>query len=154
MPITEEILEAFLKCKTKSYLHFKHAVGVQSEFNDWQQRLRERCKQTGWERLRSCVKADQCYVGTPPLQALEDCRYRSIIDYAAALPDIYSRIHALELHRSARDTRCPMFRFASSQVKSSKPLTGFCCRSMLSQSREPLARHCASAELSMVRITQ
>jgi len=107
MLITEETFEAFLNCKTKSYLYFKDAVGVQSEFSDWQQHLRQRFKQTGWERLRSTVRGDQCYVGTPPLQALEHRRYRLIMDYTAALPEIHSRLHALELIRATSDTLYP-----------------------------------------------
>jgi predicted RecB family nuclease len=107
MPITEETFEAFLKCETKSHLYFKCVVGVQSNFSKWQKHLREKFKQTGLERLRSAVRGDQCYVGTPALQVLKDNRYRLIIDYTTALPGIHARLHALELIRTARDTLCP-----------------------------------------------
>ncbi|MGA7946379.1 MAG: TM0106 family RecB-like putative nuclease, partial [Candidatus Sulfotelmatobacter sp.] len=105
MLITEETFEAFLKCETKSHLYFQRAVGVQSEFSEWQRNLRQNFKETGWERLRSTVREDQWCVGTPALQSLEDRRYRFIIDYTVALPEIHSRIHALELIRSASKTR-------------------------------------------------
>jgi len=107
MPITEETFEAFLKCETKSHLYFKCVVGVHSNFSKWQKHLREKFKQTGWERLRSAVRGDQCYVGTPALQMLKDNRYCLIIDYTAALPVIHARLHALQLIRTARDTLCP-----------------------------------------------
>src|ERR1035437_4811476 len=115
MLITEETFEAFLKCETKSHLYFQRAVGVQSEFSEWQRNLRQKFKETGWERLRSTVREDQWYVGTPALQSLEDRRYRFIIDYTVALPEIHSRLHALELMRSARDRFYIPLRFVPSE---------------------------------------
>ena len=105
MLITEETFEAFLKCETKSHLYFQRAVGVQSEFSEWQRNLRRKYKETGWERLRSTVRGDQWCAGTPALHSLEDHRYRFIIDYTVALPEILSRPHALELIRSASKAR-------------------------------------------------
>jgi hypothetical protein len=103
MLITEETFEAFLKCETKSHLYLQRAVGVQSEFSEWQRNLRQKFKETGWERLRSTVREDQWCVGTP-LQSLADRRYHFIIDYTVALPEVHSRLHALELIRSASKT--------------------------------------------------
>jgi hypothetical protein len=40
MLMTEEIVEAFLKCETKSHQYFQRAVGVQSEFSEWQRNRR------------------------------------------------------------------------------------------------------------------
>src|SRR5262245_35873946 len=97
MSVTQEIFDAFLKCLTKSYLQFKNAVGTCSEFGEWQQRAQERFKQAGWRQLRSTVPQDELHVGTPPMRALEDRRYRVIIDYAVDLPSIHSRLHALKL---------------------------------------------------------
>jgi predicted RecB family nuclease len=105
MLITDVTFEAFLKCETKSHLYFQRAVGVQSEFSEWQRNLRQKFKETGWERLRSTVREDQWCVGTPALQSLEDRRYHFIIDYTVALPEVHSRLHALELIRSASKTR-------------------------------------------------
>ena len=105
MPITQETFEAFLKCKTKAHLYFQRAVGVQSEFSEWQRNLRQKYKETGWERLRSTVGEDLWFVGTPTLQSLEGRSYRFIIDYMVALPEIHSRLHALEMMRSASKTR-------------------------------------------------
>jgi hypothetical protein len=98
--------------------YFQRAVGVQSEFSEWQRNLRRKFNETGWERLRSTVREDQWYVGTLDLQALEDRRYRFIIDYTVALPEIQSRLHALELIRSASRTRDHLYiplRFAPSE---------------------------------------
>ena len=105
MPITQETFEAFLKCKMKFHLYFQRAVGAQAEFSEWQRNLRQKFKETGWERLRSTVREDQWFVGTPTLQSLEGLRYRFIIDYIVALPEIHSRLHVLEMMRSASKTR-------------------------------------------------
>ena len=104
MSITEEAFEAFLKCPTKSYLCSTRALGVHSEFSEWQERQRIEFKRTGWERFRCNVRRDELFVGTPPLQALEDRRYRVIIDYTVDLPEIHSRLHALERTPSATGT--------------------------------------------------
>jgi predicted RecB family nuclease len=96
MAITEEIFEAFLRCETKSYLYSQGAVRTNTEFSEWKRHVRETFKQTGWKRLRSAVREGEWYVGTPPLHAFQDRRYRLIIDYTVALPDFESRLHALE----------------------------------------------------------
>jgi len=94
MPITEETFEAFLKCETKSYLNFNGMVGVPSEFCQSQGYLREKYKQISRERLCSAVH-DQWYAGTPDLQSLKERRYRLIVDYVVALPEIHARLDAL-----------------------------------------------------------
>jgi hypothetical protein len=89
MQITEEIFEAFLKCKTKSYLKFNGIVGVTSEFSQSQGYLREEYKQTCREQLSCAVRDGQWNVGTPDLQSLENGRYRLILDYLVTLPEIH-----------------------------------------------------------------
>ena len=107
MSVTQEVFDAFLKCPTKSYLKSKNAVGVCSEFGEWQQRVQERFKQAAWRQLRSTVPEDELHVGTPPLRALENRRYRVIIDYTVDLPTIHSRLHALKLAPSDNAVDCP-----------------------------------------------
>src|SRR5271157_2374600 len=102
MLITEEVFEAFLRCETKSYLYSKGALGTNTEFSDWRRHVREKFKQRGWERLRSTVRDDEWYVGTLPPRALQNCRYRVIIDCTVALPELHSRLHALERSSSSR----------------------------------------------------
>ena len=101
MQITEEAFEAFLKCKTKSYLKFNGVVGVPSEFSESQDHLREEYKQTCREQLCSAVRDGQWDAGTPDLQSLENGRYRLILDYVVTLPEIHARLDALEEIRTA-----------------------------------------------------
>ena len=106
--ITEETFEAFLKCATKSYLYFHEVVGVPSEFSQSQGHLRETFKQIGRERLCCAIRDGQWYAGTLDLHSLEDRRYRLIVDYVVALPEIHARLDALEQIRTASDgLNCP-----------------------------------------------
>jgi predicted RecB family nuclease len=114
MSITQEIFEAFLKCPTKSYLYSECAVGIQSESREWQRHQREEFKQTGWRRLRSALRTDQWYEGTLPLQAIEQRRYRFILDYKVAVPEVQTRLHALELTPPVHHTYIPI-RFVPSE---------------------------------------
>src|SRR6266581_82619 len=108
MQITEEAFEAFLKCKTKSYLKFNGVVGVPSEFSESQDHLREEYKQTCREQLCSAVRDGQWDAGTPDLQSLENGRYRLILDYVVTPPEIQARLDALEQIRTASDRlECP-----------------------------------------------
>ncbi len=103
MQITEETFEAFLKCKTKSYLNFNGVVGIPSEFSQSQGYLREEYKRTCRERRCSAVRDGQWHAGTPDLQSLENGRYCLIFDYVVTLPEIYARLDALEQIPTASD---------------------------------------------------
>ena len=97
MQITEETFEAFLKCKTKSYLYFKGVVGIPSEFSQSRGYLREEYKRTCRERRCSAVRDGQWHAGTPDLQSLENGRYCLIFDYVVTLPEIHARLEAIQV---------------------------------------------------------
>ena len=59
--------------------------------------MAEEFKEAACARLRSSVRNDECYIGTPPIEQLEQPRYRLISDYVVAVPEIFTRIHGLEL---------------------------------------------------------
>ena len=107
MSITQGIFEAFLKCPTKSQLYSEEIIGTQPEFGEWQRHVAEEFNEAAWARLRSSVRPDECYIGTPPIEQLEQRRYRLISDYVA-VPEIFTRIHGLELDCSRIGaTDCP-----------------------------------------------
>jgi predicted RecB family nuclease len=114
MSITQEIFEAFLKCPTKSYLYSEGAVGIQSRFREWSRHQQEEFKQTGWRRLRSALRTDEWYEGTLPLKTLEQRRYRLILDCEVGLPEVHTRLHALELTPPVHHTYIPI-RFVPSE---------------------------------------
>jgi hypothetical protein len=108
MSITEEDLEAFLNCETKSYLTFNGVVGVPSEFAQSRKHLREMYRQTCREQLFSVVRDGEWHAGTPDLQSLKSNRYLLIVDYVVAVTEIYARLDALVRIRCAGiATECP-----------------------------------------------
>jgi hypothetical protein len=105
--ITQDNFEAFLKCPKKSHLVSEGAVGIESEFHDWQRRLQEDYKEAASARLRLSRQANESYIGTLPAEKLKERQYRLIFDYVVAEPDVHARLHALELERStARARHC------------------------------------------------
>jgi hypothetical protein len=114
MSITQEIFEAFLKCPTMSYLYSEGAVGIQSGFPEWKRHQQEEFKQLGWRRLRSAFRTDEWYEGTLPLKALEQRRYRLILGYEVILPEVHTRLHALELTPPVQHPYIPI-RFVPSE---------------------------------------
>jgi predicted RecB family nuclease len=97
MTITQEIFETFLKCRTKSYLYSHGAVGTRSEFSEWGQHVQEEFKEKGWRLLRSALRADEWYHGTPSLEAIEQRLYHFVFDFTVATAEIRVRLHGLEL---------------------------------------------------------
>lgn len=96
MQITEEIFQTFLKCETKSYLKIAGAVGLQSEFRDWERFLAEDFQQKCRKRLISNFQQDERFVGTISPQELENKKYRIVIDCIFQSQRVQSCIQALE----------------------------------------------------------
>ncbi|MBM4066322.1 MAG: IS66 family transposase [Planctomycetes bacterium] len=96
MQITEESFQTFLKCETKSYLKIAGAVGLQSEFRDWERFLAEDFQQKCSQRLISNFQQDERFVGTISSQELENKKYRIVIDCIVQSQRVQSRIQALE----------------------------------------------------------
>jgi len=105
MPITEQIVDAFVRCETKAHLKLDAVPRIPSELSRWQQRLKEDYRKECNELLRS---AFQSYPGTPDLPSLKSCCHALILGYVVALPEIDAQIDALVLRRqiSAR-MDCP-----------------------------------------------
>jgi predicted RecB family nuclease len=100
MSVTQEIFEAFVNCPTKSHLYSDGAMGTQSEFHEWRRRVQEEYKEAASARLHSPIQTNECYIGTPPVEHLEQRRYRLIFDYVVTTPELRARLHGLELARS------------------------------------------------------
>ena len=103
MTITEEIFEAFLKCRTKSYLYSNRVVGTRSEFGVWEQQVQEDFKESCQRQLRCTLSGDEWFQGTPSSQSIEQQRYRFIFDCRAATTRISARLHGLEVSSSRSD---------------------------------------------------
>jgi hypothetical protein len=101
MPITEEIVAAFLKCETKAHLQYSGILGAQSEFSQRAQNQREEYRESCRELLCSALHTPS-FVGTPDLQSLKDRRYHLVLDYVVAQSEIDVRLDALVLNRVKR----------------------------------------------------
>ena len=95
--ISDELFDAYLKCKTKAHLTSGQAGrGEYSHpISDWQQRLAENYQANCRDRLQSADSAD-CFVGSPSSEDLRSAKYRLIIQPYITAQDIGSNIHALE----------------------------------------------------------
>jgi len=95
--ITDQLFDAYLKCKTKAHLTFGPDRSGESSHPicAWQQRLAEHYQANGCHRLRSADSAD-CFVGDPSLEDLKSAKYRLIIQPYITAQDVGSNIHALE----------------------------------------------------------
>ena len=105
MQITEEIFQTFLKCKTKCYLRISGTVGLQPEFGDWERFLAEDFQQKCSQRLLSNFRQDECFVGTPSPQELENKKYRIVINCIVQAQKVQSHIQALERLPSPGNTK-------------------------------------------------
>ena len=103
--ISEEIFEAFLKCETKSYLKHEGAAGAERGCDDWQRRLVEDFKRRCAAGLRAHFREDECLVGAPLPQVLENSKYRLALDCLVQAPEIQTRVHALERVASRGKTK-------------------------------------------------
>lgn len=96
MLITDEILEAFLKCETKSYLKFSEEIGPQLEFTDWQSLRTENFVRICGNQLRSNYRDDECLLSPSSLQDFGSGKYRLVLGCKIQAQNIQSHIHALE----------------------------------------------------------
>jgi hypothetical protein len=56
MPITEEIVDAFVRCETKAHLKLDAVPGIPSELSRWQHSMREAYRKECNELLRSALQ--------------------------------------------------------------------------------------------------
>jgi predicted RecB family nuclease len=95
--ISDELFDAYLKCKTKAHLTFSQVrVGEPSSpISDWQRHLAENYQADYRDRLQSADCGD-CFVGSPCPEDLRSATYRLIIQPYITAQDVGSNIHALE----------------------------------------------------------
>src|SRR5215475_4474145 len=96
MPITEEIVDAALRCETKAHLKLNATPSIPSELSDWLRTVKENYRKECNQLLRS---AFQWFPRMPDLQSLKTCCHELILDYVVALPEINAQIDALVLNR-------------------------------------------------------
>ncbi|MCR4320361.1 MAG: TM0106 family RecB-like putative nuclease [Candidatus Brocadiaceae bacterium] len=145
MQITEEIFKTFLKCKTKCYLRISGTVGLQPEFGDWERFLAEDFQQKCSQRLLSNFRQDECFVGTPSPQEIENKKYRIVINCVVQAQRVQSHIQALERLPSPGNTKHNYYipiRFIPKEKITAQQATP-------TQPQLILNKHCAECEFQL-----
>jgi len=102
MTITQAIFAAFTQCRTKSHLSSHSAVVVENTLGQARQHWGQLYQRNGSSRLRARVLDGQLYVGTPTVEAIQQQKYRVILDCTLQTSDLSAHVHGLELVRSPR----------------------------------------------------
>jgi hypothetical protein len=105
MLITQEIFEAFLKCRTKSHL-IGHSVAIEGAARNLpQEPLEEVFRHDASVRLRANVAEGQVYLGTPPVGAIRQHIYSLIADCSLSTASLKAEI---QLKRFANRPSAPL----------------------------------------------
>jgi len=86
MMISSHILEAYLKCPTKSWLRSQEEAGTSSAYTDWVQDQSEAYRCEGSKRLLDHLAADECVVGPSPLGNIRAASWRLAANVIAQSP--------------------------------------------------------------------
>jgi predicted RecB family nuclease len=95
--ITDELFDAYLRCKTKAHLTFRQAMPTEAShlISDWIRRLADNYQAECRNRLQLSESAD-CFVGSPSSEDLRSAKYRLIVQPHLTAQDVVSNVHALE----------------------------------------------------------
>lgn len=102
MAITQEVFEAFLKCRTKAHLIGNGVAVDESAVNSPLKELDDAYRHRGADELRAAVADDQLYIGTPSVQAIRRRLYALITDCSLSTPNLKAELHGLRLVRTGR----------------------------------------------------
>jgi predicted RecB family nuclease len=105
MRITDVAFAASLNCPTKCFLHLHHEAGDNTEFSQWQARIQAEFETAALHRMCSALPGEDIFLGTPLLPDLRSRRYRLVVGYDAATPEIQSRVHALHVIEGKSEKR-------------------------------------------------
>jgi predicted RecB family nuclease len=96
MTIAADIVEAFLKCPTKCYLHSLGEVGTGNAYAEWVRTQNESCRREGIKRLMAETAPGEC-VGSPSVAAnLKTAEWRLATEYVARSQNMEAGLHAVE----------------------------------------------------------
>ena len=99
MAITQEIFEAFLKCRTKAHL-IGHGVAVtESAIDSPLKELNDTYRHRSSDELRAAVADGQLYIGTPSVEAIKRRLYVLIADCSLSTQSLKAELHGLRLVR-------------------------------------------------------
>jgi predicted RecB family nuclease len=94
--ITSSIVEAFLKCPTKSYLRSLGEVGTENVYASWVRAQEESYRNAGIKRLKEGVAPVKSITGTLGAINLKAANWRIATDFVVRTENLESRLHAVE----------------------------------------------------------
>ena len=95
--ISDELFDAYLKCKTKAQLTFGQVAADEPSraISDWQRRLADKYRADCCDYLQS-ADSSRCLVGSPCPEDLRSAKYRLVIQPYITAQGVGSNIQALE----------------------------------------------------------
>jgi predicted RecB family nuclease len=99
MAITQEIFEAFLKCRTKAHLIGQGVAADQSAVDPPLKGMDDTYRHRGPDELRAVVADGELYIGTPSVQAIKRRLCALIADCSLSTPNLKAELHGLRLVR-------------------------------------------------------
>jgi hypothetical protein len=94
--ITSSIVEAFLKCPTKSYLRSLGEVATENVYASWVRAQEESYRNAGIKRLKEGVAPVKSITGTLGAINLKAANWRIATDFVVRTENLESRLHAVE----------------------------------------------------------
>jgi|SRR5271167_533072 len=126
MIITNDLVEAFLKCPTKCFLRSCGKVGTGNAYATWVRTKNNVFRIEGTKRLVAGVAPDRCVIGTPAMGSLKSSQWHLGIDFAVQSQNLRCSCHAVEQIPSAAEAEPrSLSRFDSCRATSSTGTTSF-----------------------------
>ncbi len=109
MIITNDLVEAFLKCPTKCFLQSCGEVGTGNAYATWVRTRNKVFRIEGTKRLVAGVAPDRCVIGTPAMGSPKSSQWHLGVDFAVQSQNLRCSCHAVEQIPSAGRGRTAQF---------------------------------------------
>src|SRR5437763_7682135 len=96
MTITDDLVEAFLKCPTKCFLRSRGEAGAGNAYAAWVRTNDEVFRVEGNKRLVAGVAPDKCATGTQAMGTLKPAQWHLCMDFAVQSQNLQCSCHAVE----------------------------------------------------------
>src|SRR5437870_7520559 len=101
MIITNDLVEAFLKCPTKCFLQSCGEVGTGNAYATWVRTRNKVFRIEGTKRLVAGVAPDRCVIGTPAMGSPKSSQWHLGVDFAVQSQNkIYAQVPLRRLRAS------------------------------------------------------
>src|SRR6266480_760303 len=111
MNITEDIVEAFLKCPTKCFLRSRGESGTGNAYAAWARTKNDVFRIEGTKRLEPGVAPDECAIGTKVMGSLKPAQWHLGIYFAVQSQNLQCSCQVMEQIPAAGRGRTAQFVF-------------------------------------------